>query len=118
MSRKSKTPEPVFFDVEAKPDAQADDIKQILENLSDRLVIEVLIFRNFGITLIVGMTDQKTYERVFNAKLQYRTRTIPNLNKAPYQVQEWVEVKPAEVPVTLKGKVKAILLAESEYLTD
>ena len=117
--RKGKTPEPlVYFNVEAEPDANTDDIKQTLESLSNRLDIRVLTFRRIGKTRISGATNKKTYERVFEAKIRLGTRTIPNLNKGPYQIQEWVEVKPAKVPLALEGKIKAIRLAENVYLTD
>ncbi len=118
MKKEPEKKEPVLFDVDIQKHTDPDFVKKELEKLSSNLEINVQRLRNLGMVMINGSTDQETYEKVFNAKLDYQKRTIPNLNKGPYDVWEWVETKPAEVPERLKNHIASIKLSVSLYLTD
>ena len=118
MNGGNEIKEPVLFVVDAAPGANAQNIQQQLYALSDQILIDIQELKRVRITLIVGVTNQETYEKVFQAQLRYATRTIPNLNLGPRQVHEWEEIKPAVVPLQLQGKILRIYLDSGIYLTD
>jgi hypothetical protein len=108
----------VRFRVELSDKAAGQKVKETLEEKAKDITIAVLDLKNINMQLVSGSTSQETYEKLFDAKLNYVTRTIPNLNRGPYQVQEWQEVKPASVPDYLKAYVSSISLEQRMYLTD
>lgn len=110
--------EPVLYDVTLKPSIDGHKVKSELEALADDLQVNILDLKNIKRQYVNGKTSQATYESVFGAELRYVTRVIPNLNRGPREVGEWVEVKPAAVPPSLKDQIKSIGLAEMMYLTD
>ncbi len=112
------TNEPVRFNVELNPSIDGNSVKKDLEQLATDLHVDVLGLRSLGRQLVTGSTSQETYEEVFGAKLEYVTKTIPHLNKGPYDVQEWQEIRPATVPETLRDRVAYIRLEQKFYLTD
>jgi len=97
----------------------AKEIKKDLESLAKDLTIYVTdLTPLLKAELVVGETNQKTYEQLFNAKLEYQTKTIPNLNRGPYKVKEWVEIESAQVPENLKQIIESIKLEKPTYFTD
>lgn len=109
---------PVRFEVGLRKGDEGHSVKSDLERLADDLVVDVYDFKNRKMQLVTGSTSQKTYEKIFRAELNYITRTIPNVNRGPYDVQEWTEIKPAVVPEHLKDRVVYIRLEQQIYLTD
>lgn len=107
--------EPVNFIVKIKHDVDETSIQSELERLANDFSIQSRIKR-FG--MLVVSTSQATYENVFNAKLDYQTKTYHNINRGPFQVSDWVELQPAQVPDTLKAKIKYIGLSQKRNLTD
>ena len=97
-----------------------EEVKTILARLATggKLEIEVNDFRHSKIILLVCRIDQKTFETAFNAKVEWREITIPNLNHGPSQVYDWFEHRAPEIPKVLKGKIKYIELDKPMYLTD
>ncbi len=110
--------EPVLYEVKLKPGINGHDVKNDLEALADDLTVNVKDLRSLKIQLVNGQTSQATYESIFGAELRYVTREIPNLNKGPRDIKEWVEVKPATVPASLQDRIEHIGLARMMYLTD
>lgn len=108
----------VRFMVDMKEGADANEIKTDLESRAKDLSIQVQNLKSLGLKYVFGRASQKTYENVFEAKVEYQTKTIPNINRGPYQVQEWVEVRDAKVPDNLKDKIEKIYLEPKFYLTD
>jgi hypothetical protein len=110
--------EPVRFIVALKKGVDGHGVKPDLEALAADLSVQVHDLQRLRIQLVTGSTTQGTYESVFGAKLAYVTRTIPNLNRGPYKVQEWVEQVPAMVPASLQDRIESIRLDQKMYLTD
>ena len=108
--------EPVRFVVKQLGDAYS--IKDKLEGMANDLSIHILDLKNLGIQYLIGTTSQGTYENLFNAELSYSSRTINNINRGPYQVNEWVEMKKAEVPKELQKDISDIYIEQKMYLTD
>jgi len=112
------TQEPVEFRIRLKEGVDGNSIKSELEQLADDLTVTVHDLKGRKRQLVIGSTSKSTYERVFGAELDYITKTIPNVNKGPYDVQEWNEFKPAQVPEAFADKIEYIGLEQKTYLTD
>lgn len=116
--------ESVRFYVSLQENADTKEIKKDLEQMAKDLSIRVLeLFAASKYQVVIGETSQKTYERLFNAKLEYRVTkqerqnlVLPNKRKTYYTVKEWVELEPAKVPESLKDKIKSIELEPKGYL--
>ncbi len=110
--------EPLLYEVKLKPGVDGHTIKSDLEALAADSEVHILDLKCSRMQFVNGKTSQETYESVFGAELRYVTREIPNLNKGPRDIKEWVEVKPATVPVSLQDRIEQIGLARMMYLTD
>ncbi len=112
--------QPVQFTVFGNPNTDAQEILRELQKLSPALRCTVLTLKYIKLPCpyISCRTDQATYETVFAAKLRYGTKTIPDLNRGPRKVSDWVEDEPAKVPDTLKNLVKSIAITKKIHLTD
>ncbi len=110
--------EPVLYEVTLKAGIDGHNVKGDLEALATDLDVHVLDLRSLKMQFVNGKTSQATYESLFGAELCYVKREIPNLNKGPHDIQEWVEVKPATVPASLQDRIEKIGLARMMYLTD
>lgn len=53
-------------------------------------------------------TSKETYEKVFNAKLSYKTHTVNELVGRPQQIGDWHEDKKAVIPESLKDIIDYI----------
>lgn len=107
---------PVCFEIGLKTGADWNSVKRDLEALAGDFTLDVFQCRRKGV--ILGSTSQETYERVFHAELKYVTKTIPNVNRGPYDVQEWNEITGAVVPENLRDRIDDIQLDRPIYLTD
>ncbi len=110
--------EPVLYEFKLKSGVNGHDLKSDLEALATDSEVHILDLKISKMQFVNGRTSQATYESLFGAELRYVTRTIPNLNKGPRDIKEWVEVKPATVPASLQDRIESIGLAQKMYLTD
>ena len=117
-SNQRYSPEPVLYEVTMKSGVNGHSVKGDLEALAADLQVNVHDFTRLQLQMVTGQTSQATYESLFAAELRYVTREIPNLNKGPRDIKEWVEVKPATVPASLQDRIEKIGLAQKMYLTD
>jgi len=117
-SSKRHSNEPVLYEVDLKDGVDGHSIKSDLGALAADLQVHVLDLKSLQMQLVNGQTSQATYESLFGAELRYVKREIPNLNRGPHDIQEWVEVKPATVPASLQDRIEHIGLARMMYLTD
>ncbi len=110
--------EPVLYEVDLKDGVDGHSVKGDLEALATDLQVHVHDLTSLKMQMVTGQTSQATYESVFGAELRYVKREIPNLNRGPHDIQEWVELKPATVPASLQDRIESICLERRMYLTD
>ncbi len=110
--------EPVRFIVTPQPGVDAQKLKDELEALTPGRELKIHVTELRRSTLVTGITNQHIYEKLFGAKLEYQTKTVPNLNGPDREVQEWVEKKPATIPDRFVNKIASIKLVTPVYLTD
>ena len=110
--------EPVLYEVKLKQGVDGHKVKNDLEALASDLNVHVLDLKSNKMQIVNGKTSQETYESLFGTELRYVTREIPNLNKGPRDIKEWVELKTATVPVSLQDRIEHIGLVRMMYLTD
>ncbi len=67
---------------------------------------------------LFGEADQKTYEAVFGAKVEWQEKEIHNLNHPSRKVSDWFEHKAPEIPEILKNEIKYVEVSHPMYLTD
>ncbi|MBI4919241.1 hypothetical protein HY837_04875 [archaeon] len=107
-----------IFTVDLKEGINGYDVKSDLEKLASDISIIVHDYKNLKMQLVNGTTSKETYEKVFKGEIEYQTKIINNINTGKREVQEWVELKPAQVPENLQDKVKRIYLSPTHWLTD
>lgn len=103
---KNQSVPPVHFDVILIDDSYADDVKKELESLDKDL--KIYIKRYLKLVLVDGMATQNVYEKLFQAKIDYRS-----LKEGKTTFQDWRELVRATVPVSLQNKIKKIKLIET-----
>src|SRR3989344_5348718 len=79
----------------------ANQVKAELLKLSAKMQVCVNVLKNLKMVVMVGETNQKTYEKVFGTKLEYVFETIPNINNGPRKVWFWHETKSAMTPASI-----------------
>ncbi len=107
--------EPVKFIIGVNEDVDLQTVKSDLEKLAgDFKIVDDL--ESLGI--LYGKTSQATYEKVFQAKLEYQTQTRKNINHGKFQSSEWVELQKAQIPQNFKDRINYVELERKIHLTD
>ncbi len=123
----SRTPK-VNFTVLGQDGVSAEVMRDELEKLSVKLnlrainptpeegVVMDMNGQSHDVALLYGITDKKTYEKVFGAKLRWETKKVQCGRGPTSTVGSWVERKKAEVSLHLKGKIRCIELTPKRRL--
>ena len=123
--KKTKPPrkkDPVRFAITLKKGKDteqiANQVRAELLKLSPNIQVWVHVLKNLKMVVMIGETNQKTYEKVFGAKLAYVSETVPNLNRGARDVWIWRETKSATIPASIAEYVEQIQLDVLVFLTD
>ena len=106
--------EPVNFVLMLKEDADAHRVKSKLEQIAS----DFSLTARGDVYMVVGTTNQATYERVFDAKLKYVQETVKNLNHGPSTRYVWREERKGQIPTSLAGEIDELYLDNGVVLTD
>ena len=109
---------PVKFIVGLYHDIDKDPVKNELELLATDLPLNLI--DSFPKTQLWS-TTKTAYESLFNAKIEYQSRTVEtkeNSRIRTYQISNWVELKPAQIPDCLTDKIRYIILEQEVGLED
>ncbi len=81
-------------------------VKKSLEKLAKDLAVKYT--PQGGYKYLDAQTSQKTYEKIFAAKIEYITKTTRDFKKQIKEYREWEHITPPKVPPDLKKEVKSV----------
>lgn len=105
----------IYFFIDMVLGVDGDIIKSELEKLADDISIDVMRFDELNLNWGFGRTSKATYERLFNAQLEYRADAVQSIYGSSYG---YIETKPAQIPAQFHGKIKSIELDLEAYAVD
>lgn len=110
-------PAPVQFILFLKKVSDGEKVKKIVSKLG---VKEVTInnLSHSGLVILVCRTNQKNFEKIFKAKLDYVEERVPNLNHAPKIIKKWNVIKEPCLPTCLTDTVAMLTVDQPVVLTD
>lgn len=90
-----------------KKGVDESEAKSKLESLADNISGEI---KGRSSRRYIGKTSKETYEIVFCTQLEYEQYTVNASVGRPQQVEEWKEVRPAQLSEELKKYYSSISL--------